>query len=143
MALGAQELPSRLNKYLSVVQYLDGSENALRHLQLTLNTRTGALLDCNGELEDLSQKLQGYLQDWCPRLYPTGYDSKCISVQDDFYVIACPELHALPAKDIFNSFVEAIVEEERQEVRLSRILKNAKTISCSRKCPSALWQLSF
>lgn len=107
----------------------------MKILQSTLSTRTAALLDCNGELEDLSQKLQGYLQDWCPRVHPTGYDSKYISVQDDFYVIACPELHALPAKDIFGGFVETIVEDERQEVRLSQTLTSARTISCLRHCP--------
>lgn len=113
---GGQELPTRVRKYISVAQYLDGSQSALKQLQLTLEERASALLDCNGELKNLSRKLEEYLQDWYPSAYPAAYESKGICIKDDFYVIGCPELHPLPAKDILDGCREECLDIERQRV---------------------------
>lgn len=115
-----------MKRYLSVAQYLEGLQSALKQLQLTLEERTSALLDCNGELKDLSHKLEEYLQDWYPSAYPTAYESKGISIKDDFYVVGCPELHPLPGKDILDGLLEDCVDVERQKVRPSRTLIRAR-----------------
>lgn len=117
---GGQELPNCVKKYISVGQYLDGSQNALKQLQLTLEERESALLDCNGELKDLSHKLEEYLQDWYPSAYPVAYKSKDISIKDDFYIVGCPELHPLPAKELFGGLLSECVDVERQRVRSSQ-----------------------
>lgn len=119
---GGQELSVGVKRYLPVAQYLDGLQSALKQLQLTLEERTSALLDCNGEIKDLSHKLEEYLQEWYPSAYSMAYESKGISIKDDFYVVRCPELHPLPAKDISDGLVEDCVHVERQKVRPSRIL---------------------
>lgn len=119
---GGQELPTRVKRYLSVAQYLEGSQSALKQLQLTLEERKSALLDCNGELKDLSHKFEEYLQDWYPSAYPMAYESKGISIKDDFYVIGCPELHPLPAKEILDGLLEECVDVEKQKVRPPRSL---------------------
>lgn len=108
-----------MKKYLLAAQYLDESQSALKQLQLTLEERASALLDCNGELKDLSHKLEEYLQDWYPSAYPVSYESKGISIKDEFYVIGCPELHPLPAKDILDGILSGCVNVERQTVRPS------------------------
>lgn len=110
-----------MNRSVSSLQYLDELENALNQFHHCLGSRAAALLDCNGEIEDLSRKLEGYLEEWCPSVYPLAYDGKSLPVQD-FYVIACPELHAIPAKDLYNGFVEAFVGEERRQVSSSLIM---------------------
>lgn len=115
---GGQDLSTYVKNYLSIAHYLDGSQTALKQLQLILEERASALLDCNGEIKDLSHKLEEYLQDWYPSAYPVAYESKGISTKDDFYVIGCPELHPLPAKEI----LEETVDVERQRVRSPRTL---------------------
>lgn len=119
MAVGAQELSAHLDRYLAATRYISGSENALKQFHLTLNSRVAAHFDCTGELEDLSQKLHAYLQDWCPNLYPTGYDDKHEFIRDELFVVACPELHVLPARLIQKGLLEASGEGERLAVRLS------------------------
>ena len=116
---GGHELSSRVQRYISVAQYLDGSQSALKQLQLTLEERASALLDCNGELRDLSQKLEEYLQDWYPSVYPVAYECKGISIKDDFYIIGCPELHPLPAKEMLDGLLDECIDVGRQRVRPS------------------------
>lgn len=85
-------------------------------------------MDCNGELKDLSNKLEEYLQDWYPSAYPVGYEGKGISAKDDFYVIGCPELHPLPAKEILDGLREKCFDIGGQKkVRPSRILIRARS----------------
>lgn len=125
---GGQDLPACVKRYISVAQYLDGSQGALKQLQLSLEERASALLDCNGELKDLSNKLEEYLQDWYPSAYPVGYEGKGISTKDDFYVIGCPELHPLPAKEILDGLREECFDMEGQKkVCPSRILIPARS----------------
>jgi|SRR6266516_797099 len=91
-----------------MTHYLDEVESILKQLRLTLDARIAALSDCNGELKDLSQKINDCTKDWCPgSSYAMAYGSKRISIPDDLYVINCPKLHPLPAKDLYNGINES------------------------------------
>lgn len=117
---GGQQLPARVNKHLSAIQYLSESETALKQLQMTLIARTAAHLDCNGEMQDLSRKLDEYLHDWYPiSSHPTAYETKRTHAQNDFYVISCPELHPLPAGTLFEGLVDTLVEGNELQVRFA------------------------
>ena len=98
-----------------MAHYLDEVESILKQLRLTLDARTATLSDCNGELKDLSNKINDYTKDWCPSSsYAMAYGSKHVYISDDFYVINCPELHPLPAKDIYNSLNNESIEGKLQ-----------------------------
>jgi hypothetical protein len=91
----------------------------LKQLRLTLDARTAALSDCNGELKTLSQKISDYTNDWCPgSSYAMAYGSKHVHIPDDFYVINCPELHPLPAKNLYDGLSNETIEGRKLQVRL-------------------------
>src|SRR5947207_8278299 len=99
-SLGGYKL-EKLN--IGMSQFFDES---LPFLATTLESRKEELRDCNGEMSDLSDSLDNYMDAWysdMSSIGPTNSDSR--NARRTAYIVPCPNLHPIPY-DILKGLIE-------------------------------------
>ena len=88
---------------IGMSQFLDES---LPFLATTLESRQEELRDCNGEMGDLSDSLDNYMDAWyadVSSISLTNGDSR--NARRTAYIVPCPNLHPIPY-DILKGLIE-------------------------------------
>jgi hypothetical protein len=81
-------------------------DESLVSLAAALDLRKEELRDCNGELRDLSESLDGYMNDWylgTSSIAPPDRASRY--ARRESYIVPCKELHPIPY-DILNGLIK-------------------------------------
>lgn len=98
--------------------YWDLECSALKDLQSILNVRTKAITRSNGDLANILQKANESVLEWCPTSSNVlNYDNKDAPTVDDLYVINCPNLHPITAKDLHAAMLEQTSVHVESRVR--------------------------
>jgi hypothetical protein len=93
--------PAKPNIRMS--QFLDES---LPFLAITLESRKEELRDCNGEMSDLSDSLDDYMDAWYSEMSSISLaNSDSRHTRRTAYIVPCPNLHPIPY-DILKGLIE-------------------------------------
>jgi len=91
----------KINTALS--QFLD---DALARLAKTLEYRKEDLRDCNGDLSDISESLDNYMDAWFSDIPSVKFtNGSSHSVRGTAYIVHCPKLHPI-SYDVLKGLIE-------------------------------------
>src|SRR6266487_850128 len=96
-------------------QFLDES---LASLAIALESRKEELRDCNGELSDLSDTLDHYMDTWYSEISSIPFGNRGSGhARRTAYIVPCPELHPIPYH-----ILKGLIEHSAGKVGLEGLL---------------------